>query len=73
MKRLGVTFCEGLMEANEINWNKTKENMENHTRKLSYRNLSSHGKGILLNTLLMAKITYVSNLSKTTRMNRCMP
>ena len=36
--------------------------MENHTNKLSPRVLSLYGKVILLNTLILSKATYLSNI-----------
>lgn len=45
--------------------NKIIEKMENHIRKLKQRNLSLHGKAILLSILIIAKMTYVSIIFQT--------
>ena len=36
--------------------------MENHIRKIAARQLSLYGKVILTNTLILAKITFLSNV-----------
>ena len=57
---LGIIFYEGLKRTNEMN--KIMEKIENHIRKLKQRNLSLHGKAILLSIIIIAKMTYVSNI-----------
>lgn len=36
--------------------------MENHVRKIETRQLSLHGKAILINTLILARTTFLSNV-----------
>ena len=59
---LGIIFCEGLKRTTETNWQKILGKMENHIKKLASRQLSLYGKTIILNTLIMAKTTYLSNI-----------
>ena len=45
-----------------LNWQIILQKMEKHIRKLSSRYLSLNGRAILLNTLILAKSVYLSNV-----------
>ena len=45
-----------------MNWEITLKKMENHIKKLSPRVLSLQGKIILINSLILSKTTYLSNI-----------
>ena len=45
-----------------MNWQLTLTKTQNHINKLSPRELSLMGKAIILNTLILAKIAYLSNI-----------
>ena len=62
IKILGHTFNENLKYAYETDLEDVLEKMENHINKLSPRALSLYGKKILLNTLIMSKTLYLSNV-----------
>ena len=62
IKILGIFFSENMKEMIETNWEHTLQKMENHIRKLTPRNLSLYGKTILINTLILAKTTFLSNI-----------
>ena len=57
---LGISFSEDLKETITVNWQKTLTKMKN--KKLSSRQLSLYGKAILINTLILAKTTFLSNV-----------
>lgn len=59
---LAITFCEGIKQATYINWQLILQKMENHINKLASRNLSLQGKATILNTLILAKTAYLSNI-----------
>ena len=59
---LGMTFCEGIKQTCLLNWQIILQKMEKHISKLSSRHLSLNGKAILLNTLILAKSAYISNV-----------
>lgn len=44
------------------NWQIVLTKMENHIKKLSARQLSLYGKALLINTLILAKTTFLSNV-----------
>ena len=46
----------------QINWDNILEKMEKHINKLSPRILSLYGKTILINTLILSKASYLSNV-----------
>lgn len=48
--------CKNLKEVIMLNWQQT------HISKLSSRQLSFFGKAIILNTLILAKTTFLSNV-----------
>ena len=62
IKILGLIFCEDLKEAIRLNWLQTLQKKENHINKLSSRKLSFFGKAIILNTLMLPKIKFLSNV-----------
>ena len=59
---LGVYFSENLKETIILDWKKNLEKMEKHIQKLSPRKPSLLGKAILVNTITLAKTTYLSNI-----------
>ena len=59
---LGISFSEDLKEKILFNWQNILTKMENHIRKMSTRQLSLYGKSILINTLILAKTTFLSNV-----------
>ena len=61
-KILDITINEDLKYAKQTNCQNTIEKMENHINKLTPRLLSLQGKVILLNTLILSKTSYLSNI-----------
>ena len=59
---LGISFSEDLKEKILFNWQNILTKMENHIRKMSTRQLSLYGKSILINTLILTKTTFLSNV-----------
>ena len=59
---LGIHFSEDLNDTILVNWQKTLTKMENHIQKLKTRQLSLYGKSIIINTLILAKTTFLSNV-----------
>ena len=45
-----------------VNWQNIFKKMENQIQKMSSRQLSLYGKAILINTLILAKTTFLSNV-----------
>lgn len=45
-----------------MNWQNILEKMENHVKKLTPRLLSLNGKLIIMNTLILSKTSYLSNV-----------
>ena len=62
IKILGTTICESLKEAILNNWHEIVQKMQNHINKLSLRQLSLFGKGKILNSLILTKTTFLSNV-----------
>ena len=62
LKILGIHFHENLKTANKMKWNITLEKMQKHIQKLSSRILSVNGKTTLINTLILSKTSYLSNI-----------
>ena len=62
IKILGRYFNENLKLSNQINLEIILEKMQNHIKKLSSRILSLYGKTILINTLILSKTSYLSNV-----------
>ena len=71
MKILGILFNKDLHYANQINWENIIEKMEKHISKLSTRTLSLYRKTIIINTLILSKTSFLSNVfpidTKTTQ------
>ena len=61
-KILGILFNEDLHNVNQMNWQNILEKMENHVKKLIPRLLSLNGKLIIMNTLILSKTSYLSNV-----------
>ena len=61
-KILGIYFNENLKHANQINWHTTLEKMKNRNNNSSCRILSLYDKTILINTLILSKTPYLSNI-----------
>lgn len=61
-KFLGIYFNENLKHANQINWHTTLEKMTNRNNNSSCRILSLYDKTILINTLILSKTPYLSNI-----------
>ena len=59
---LCIFISENLNEAIMLNWQNSLEKMENHIKKMSPRQLSLYGKSILINNLILAKATFLSNI-----------
>ena len=62
IKILGIYFNEDLHYANKINWENTFEKMEKHINILSPRILSLYGKAKIINTLILSKTSFLSNV-----------
>ena len=62
IKILGILFFEDLKEANMTNWQKVLEKIKNHSNKLSHRYLTFSFKTTILNNLILAKTTFLSNI-----------
>ena len=62
MKILGILFNKDLHYANQINWENIIEKMEKHISKLSTRTLSLYRKTIIINTLILSKTSFLSNV-----------
>ena len=62
IKILGRYFNENLKLSKQINLEIILEKMQNHIKKLSSRILSLYGKTILINTLILSKTSYLSNV-----------
>ena len=67
IKILGLYFCEGLQETNNINRENILQKIEKHINTLYPRNLSLMGKSIILNTLILSKTTFLSNIFPITQ------
>ena len=59
---LGIFSSEDLKDTILLNWQNTLTKMENHIQKMSTRQLSLHGKSMLINTLILAKAIFLSNV-----------
>ena len=62
IKILGIYFCEGLRETNITNSQNILQKIEKHINTLYPRNLSLMGKGVILNTLILLKTSFLSNI-----------
>ena len=62
IKILDLFFTDNLKTTNTFNWNNCLRNIEKQTQQLSRRHLSLRGKAILLNILILSKVTFLSNV-----------
>ena len=62
IKIIGIYFNENLKNASLTNWDIILDKMEKHINKLSPRILTLYGKTILINTLILSKASYLSNV-----------
>ena len=59
---LGILFSEDLKDTILVSWQNIFKKMENHIQKMSRKQLSLYEKSILINTLILAKTTFLSNV-----------
>ena len=59
---MGIYFTKDLRTTGIYNWNICLSQIEKQTQQLSRRHLSLRGKAILLNSLILSKITFLSNV-----------
>ena len=64
IKVLGIYFTKDLRPTGIYNWNICLTQIEKQTQQLSRRHLSLRGKAILLNSLILSKVTFLSNVFK---------
>ena len=62
VKRLGIYFTKDLRTTGIYNWNICLTQSEKQAQQLSRRHLSLRGKTILLNSLILSKVTFISNV-----------
>ena len=62
VKILGIYFTKDLRTNGIYNWNICLTQIEKKTQQLSRRHLSLRGKTILLNSLILLKVTFLSNV-----------
>lgn len=62
MKILGIHFNNDLQETSKYNWNECLLEIEKHIKNLSRRHVYLRGKGKLLNTMTISKVTFLSNV-----------
>ena len=62
VKILGNYFTKDLRRTGIYNWNIWLSQIEKQTEQLSRRHLSLRGKAILLNSLILPKLTFLSNV-----------
>ena len=65
IKILGILFNENLQEAHRQNWRNTTEKITKHINKLSQGILSLKGKVQIVNTLILSKTSFLSNVFPT--------
>ena len=65
IKILGIPFSEDLQNTIKTNWKHTINKMENYIRKITTRTISLNGKAIIINTLILSKTTFLSNVVPT--------
>ena len=64
VKILGIYFTKELRKTGIYNWKICLTQIGKKTRQLSRRHLSLRGKAIPLNSLILSKITFLSNVSQ---------
>ena len=62
VKILGICFANDLQNNSNYNWELCISNLEKQVQQFSIRQLSLRGKTILLNTLILSKVTFQSNI-----------
>ena len=62
IKVLGITYTEDLTTTSTLNWNSCIQKIKKQTQQLSRIRLSLRGKPILLNTMILSKVTSTSNV-----------
>ena len=62
IKILGITYTEDLTTTSTLNWNNCIQKIKKQTQQLSRIHLSLRGKPILLNTMILSKVTSISNV-----------
>ena len=62
VKILGIYFTKDLRTTGIYNWNICLTQIEKQTQQLSRRHLSLRGKAIVLNSLILSKVTFLSNV-----------
>ena len=62
IKVLGITYTEDLTTTSTLNWNSCIQKIKKQTQQLSRIRLSLRGKPILLNTMILSKVTSISNV-----------
>ena len=62
IKILGIYFTNDLQKTSTFNWELCTSILEKQLQQLSRRHLSLRGKVILLNTLILSKVTFLSNI-----------
>ena len=58
----GIYFTKDLQTTSIYNWNRCLTQIEKITQKLSRQHLSLRGKAILFNSLILSKVTFLSNV-----------
>ena len=62
IKILGIYFTDNLTITSTFNWNNCLQKIEKQIQQLSRRHLSLRGKAMLLNTLILSKVAFLSNV-----------
>ena len=62
VKILGIQYNENLQEAHRQNWTNIIQKITNQTKKLSQRILSLKGKVQIVNTMILSKTSFLSNV-----------
>lgn len=62
IKILGIIFTDDLKTTNTLNWNNCTQEIEKQTQQLPRRHLSLTGKAILPTTMILSKVTFLSNV-----------
>ena len=62
VKILGIYFTNNLQETSNYNWNKCILDIEKQIHQLPRRHISLRGKAMLLNTMTLYKVIFLSNV-----------
>ena len=57
-----MTLSKYLVSTSHFNWEKCTKILDKQLQQLSRRHLFLRGKAILLNTMILSKITFLSNI-----------